>query len=140
MDYPPPSEDAAGDPTPDAQSPLPNRQGAPPVVWHLAPARGEVVKTSTDDAAAHPPHSHPEHEIPFAAETRPPEAAKSGGGEDAEEQHEPIGGKGERAQLERPTRGAGDRGLDHPLILSRTRCARVRPWQRVSVRSAGLER
>src|SRR5215207_1613530 len=137
MDDPPPHEDATGDPAPDAQSPLPDRQGPPPFVRHLAPARGEVVETSTDDAAGHPPHGHPQHEIPIAAEPRPSETAKNCGGDDAEEEHEPVGVNSERAQLERPTRGAGDRGLKHPLILSRTRWARVRPSPRVGVRLAG---
>ena len=43
-------EAAGGDPAPDAEAALPDRERPPPLVGHLVPARREVVEPRADDA------------------------------------------------------------------------------------------
>src|SRR5206468_10191786 len=67
-------EHAEGDAAPDAEPTPPDREGPPPGIGHLVPARGQVVQAGADDAARNAPHREPEDEIPVAA-TRHPTAS-----------------------------------------------------------------
>src|SRR5206468_10074030 len=62
---------AEEDSAPDAEAALPDREGAPPGVRHLAPARDVVVETRPDDSGRDAPDRDPEDQIPVAAPADP---------------------------------------------------------------------
>lgn len=99
-----------GDAAPDAEAALPDGEDAPPLVWHLVPARDNVVDPRADDPPEHAPHGHPVDEIPAPALADPKRPGNDNGDDDAEEQHQPVDADRQRPQLDDVVCGARDAG------------------------------
>ena len=107
-------EHAGADPAPDAEAALPDGEGLPPFVVDRAPARDHVVEAGADDAGEDAPHGDAEDEVaarvvPERPAARPAPARHPGGGDDPEQEHEPVGVHLERAQVDLTARRARNR-------------------------------
>ena len=144
-------ETAGGDPAPDAEAALPDRERPPPLVGHLVPARREVVQPRTDDARADAPDGAAEDEVPVTAAVDESMTGDPDADADRGEQRQPVHVDRERAEVDGAARRArGSRrerlmvpgGRSHECRIPRRRSGRllserVTPGLRPGVRCAG---
>ena len=99
-----------GDPAPDAEAALPDRDRPPPLVGHLVPARREVVEPRADDAGADAPDGTAEDQVPVAAAVDEPGAGDPDADADRGEQRQPVHVDRQRPEVDGAAAGRGDRG------------------------------
>jgi hypothetical protein len=97
-------ERAGGDPAPDPQASLPDRERPPPVVGNLVPARREVVQPSPYESRREPPHRDVVHQLPPPSALLPAPHRENDGGADPEHIHQPIRVKEQRPDVKAITR------------------------------------
>jgi len=110
---PEPGERAGGDPAPDPEAALPDRERAPPVVGHLVPARRDVVQPSADETRREPPHRDVVDELAPAALLLPAPDRDRDRSADPEHVHQPIRVHEQRPEVKAVARWAGDERETH---------------------------
>ncbi len=108
-----------GDPAPDPQAALPDRERPPPVVGDLVPARGQEVEAPADDPGREAPQRHVLDELARAALRLPAARGDRDRREHGEHVAEPVDADVEGPDVDPVERRAGNRPDDgHPAILA----------------------
>ena len=103
-------EAAERDAAPDAEAALPDREGPPPLVGHLVPARRQVVEPRADDAGTDAPDGAAEDEVPVAAAVDEPVTGDPDADADRREQRQAVHVDRQRADVDGAVRRRRNRG------------------------------
>ena len=134
----PPTRQPSAIPPQTPSPPCQIANGAPPLVGHLVPARGDVVQAGADDPGGDAPDGAAEDEVPVAAAVDPAAAGDPRADRDRGEQREPVHVDRERPELERARAGRGDRREDAHRRRILPRCRYARPFARSSASAASV--
>ena len=119
LDHPGANEHAAGDPAPDPEAALPDRERLPPLLVDGAPARDDVVDARSDDPAEDAPHGDAEDEVaarvaPEGPAPRISPAGQPGRRDDAQQEHRAHRRAPDGPELDLAARRARDRADQTP--------------------------
>jgi hypothetical protein len=107
--HPKPGEGPGGDPTPDAEAAVPDRERAPRMRWHLVPARRQEVKPPADETRGNAPEGYLLNKGPIAPFSLPTARRDQHRGEDGDDVGEAVGVDEERSEMNAVLRRTGDR-------------------------------